>query len=239
MTRCRIALLPLAIALLSSAASAQTRYYGEDNTGSESTRAPLVNALSARSAFLSRLVGVGTADFESGSELSLTFPGAGTASLSAGYTRAIQTGTNDFGRYPTSGVTYLEADANALTISFDQDIAAFGFYGIDLGDYNSQLTLRFYDGNTVVDTWTPYTPAGSECPNSYCGSIKFIGTISAVAFNRVTFTGTNTADAFGYDDMTIGTAQQLRTVPEPTSVVLVIAGVVGLALLKRLRQRAT
>jgi hypothetical protein len=237
MTRCRIVLLPLALALLSSVASAQTRYYGEDNTGSESTRATLVNALAARNAFLSQLVGVGTADFESGSELLLAFPGAGTATLSTGYTREIPTGTNDFGRYPTSGVTYLETNANALTISFDQYIAAFGFYGIDLGDFNSQLTLRFYDGNTVVDTWTPYIPAGFECPNRYCGSVKFIGTISAVSFNRVTFTGTNTADSFGYDDMTIGTVEQVKPVPEPTSVVLLIAGFVGLVVVKRFRQR--
>jgi hypothetical protein len=51
-------------------------------------------------------------------------------------------------------------------------VAAFGFWGIDIGDFGGQLTLELRNGATVLDTLTVPNTAGSggRTDGSCCSS---------------------------------------------------------------------
>jgi hypothetical protein len=144
------------IMLVSTAKAIPVTFFGEDLGLGETTRLPShPNADAAKTAFLSNLVGVGTETFESFSNgtpapLDIAFSGAGTATLAGtnAYVSTVSTGTNGVGRYPISGDNYLETGSN-FTVSFSQAISAFGFYGIDIGDFSGQLTITYENGDSV------------------------------------------------------------------------------------------
>ena len=77
-----------ALGLAANAHAAYITYFGEDqNISAYTPLASTPNASAAETSFLSFLSGVGTEDFESlsgSAPLVLTFPGAGTATLSGG-----------------------------------------------------------------------------------------------------------------------------------------------------------
>lgn len=254
----RTALLTGAIAsatlLLANTAHAQcsatafgTDCWGIDADGSEATRATNVNALAARNAFFSNLVGVGTEDFEGFAAgttppMPIDFGAAGTATIFGDATVRNQgAGTNGFGRYPTSGVRYLEAasgtsgSTNTFRIDFSDPVAAFGFYGVDLGDFSSNVTLRFsLLGGGLRDWELPY-----EVPLAG-GNIQYAGVIDTRLFTSVEFIaseGTATGDFFAFDDFSIGSLEQVRLVPEPASFALMGFGLVGLAGVARRRHQ--
>ena len=102
-----------------------------------------------------------------------------------------------------------------------------------MGEYTCKHTLEFYNNGTLIGTWTPYTTTFTECPNDYCGSLKYIGTINTATFNEVLFRGSDVDDKFAFDDMTVGSLQQ---VPEPSSFAMVGAGLLGLAMAARRRR---
>ncbi len=233
--------------LVGSTADAQT-FFGEDLNGSPTTRlGAFPNATDARSSFLSGLSGVGTESFEgfaarSGGPLNLTFPGAGTATLSGDVeVRSLPTGST-LGRYPTDGNNYLQARFGPsafenFQINFSSPVAAFGFMGTDIGDFGSQLMLTFIRTggvNTVVNV--PHSlGAGASSPAD--GAALFFGMInSANPFDAVEFSaafvGAST-DVFGFDQMTIGSVDQVipdpTVVPEPATVVTLATGLAAMA----------
>ncbi len=231
-----ILVLALALAVV-PVSGAPLIFFGEDLGLGEGTRLPsFPNASAARTSFLSNLVGVGTEDFEgfpdgTGAPLALTFPGSSgsiTATLSgSGSTNEVTSGTNGVGRYPTSGNMYWES-GSAFTINFSAPVAAFGFYGIDIGDFNGQLTVTRNSG--AVTTFTvPNTVSGSG------GSVLFWGIIDpADPFTQVIFGNTAAGtDFFGFDDMTIGDAKQVNIVPEPGTYAMLGAGLLAVGLLRR------
>ena len=227
-----IAFALLAGSLSMSANAAPQFFFGEDlGLGEYVPLSSWVNADAAQASFLSKLIGVGTETFEgfgtTTAPLDLTFPGAGTATLSgSGSVWATSPGsTNGIGRYATSGSRYWDT-GSLFTITFTNPIAAFGFYGIDIGDYNGQVTLTtshgdvFNIGNTV---------------NGLGGSVLFWGIIDVEKpFSSLTFGNTAAgSDYFAFDDMTIGTAQQVVTeVPEPGMLALLGIGL-GAGILRR------
>ena len=211
-------------------------YFGEDlGLGEGPTRiAVFPNSSTAQSNFLSQLVGVGIETFEAPDQtagqtapLVLTFPGAGTATLSGGgsITAVAPGGTNGFGRFGTSGVQYWEA-TQTFGINFSDPVAAFGFYGIDIGDCKGQVTVTAINGGTNVYNVgnTLNGPGGSVL---FWGLIDTINPISSVAFGN-TNPGT---DFFAFDDMIIGSAKQV--IPEPGSLALLGLGLAGLATVRR------
>jgi hypothetical protein len=228
------------------ASAAPITFFGEDlNPGL--TVPPGGNANLARLEFLSNLAGgVGTETFEgfalgTGAPLNISFPGSTgniTATLAGPGAYGIENnaggggtgGAASVGRFNTTpgGSQFLEAAAGQnFTITFSSPIAAFGFFGTDIGDFSGQLTLALTQGG-VVNIPIPHTVGGPNGSLLYWGFIDQVNTYTAIAFNT-----TQSVDRFGFDDMTVGDLGQV--VPEPGTLTLVGLGLVGLCLRGRRR----
>jgi len=219
--------------LAGSLQAAPVIYFGEDTDGS------LTNAQAAEADFLSNLTGVTIEDFE-GLTAGDTFP----INISFGTTTATLTGTTIIGntgiadsgiggRFAVSGTQYLNlgtSDANSFTLTFDAPQAAFGFYGTDIGDFDGQLTLSL-DGGAAIDI--PHT---LNAPN---GSDLYFGLIDVDnPFTTIQFSSGVLNDAFGFDDFTIGTREQVvdNDVSAPGSLAVLGASLLGLGIARRRRK---
>lgn len=213
-----------------SAFALQTTFYGYDGGPKLTTNSDI-----ARDAFFSNLIGVGTEDFESftdgeGAPLVVGFGSAGTATLTG--MGAIQSGDST-GRWAISGTKYWEAPGSStslFSITFTEEIAAFGFYGTDIGDFQGQVTVTTENG--VSTTYTIPHPINQ---NNYAYTALYWGVIDTVnPFTSITFANTGSGeDWFGFDDFSIGTIEQVTPVPEPGTMLLLGFGLVGLAGLRR------
>lgn len=127
------------------------------------------------------------------------------------------------GVYPTSGdQAWLSLETFNMTFSTPQ--AAFGFYGVDIGDNQGQLLLDLLRPNASTLTLTiPHTVGGRPG-----GSLLFFGVIDLQnPFSEVRFRNTNPIfDGFAFDDMTIARASQV--IPEPSSLTFLSIGISAL-----------
>jgi len=226
-----------------SNANAYAIFTGAD--GNNNPNVPLSsmpNATAAETAFKSHLTGVGTETFEGRSgaaPLPLSFGAAGTATLQGGgMVSSAISGTTNGGRYSVGGGSnYWEVEATqsgGFQVIFSQDIAAFGFYGTDIGDFGGTLSLQFLnDSNVVISTVVVPTAAANVAD----GSALYFGAIAAnnnELFKSVRFVSTlGTGDVFGFDNLTIGAKEQVTSVPEPTTLALLSLGVLGFAAARR------
>ena len=208
-------------------AHAYSTYFGEDLNNSESV--PLSsypNAKNAQNQFLSNLVGVGTENFEGFSNgtktpLSLNFTGAGTATLngSGGVVASVTPGQTDgSGGYAISGNKYFDINAASFSIDFTQPVAALGFYGVDVGDYGGQLTLTVTNTGGSTQTLTVPNTIGQNASTG--GSVLYYGFTASnpnEQISKVAFGNSFTGDIFAFDDFTVGSFQQVKAVPEPST----------------------
>ena len=241
------AVLGLAAVMSTPASAGYLTYFGEDlNNSSSVPLATHANADAAQSSFLASLLGVGTETFESfatgtGTPLALNFGAAGTATLAGGggTIATVAPGTtNGFGRYAISGSNYWEVDAGGggnfhVDFSIGGGIAAFGFYGVDIGDFGGTLTLTLANGSSTVIN-VPNTVGSNGSTDGSVLYFGIIGTTAADLFTSITFnTSTGQGDVFAFDNLTIGSLEQVRPTPEPGSLALIGIGLAALALRKR------
>lgn len=226
--------------LPASAMAAPVTFFGENLTPGGTVSG---DPATARASFLAGLAGgVGTEDFEGFSPgdatpLALSFPGSSgaiTATLSGPGT---DIDTGGAGRFPTSGSQYVETPGGGdFTIAFSAPIAAFGFYGTDLGDVSNDLVITLTDTDSNETSFTIDTAGSPSGSLIFWGFIDSMTSYTMIEFDNVPGSG----DVFGFDDMTIGDAGQVTLdVPEPGALALFGLGLAGLGFARRRKRMAS
>lgn len=244
----------------STASAGYQSFFGEDpNNSPTNPLATVPFSSAAETGFRAMLTGAGTETFEAqttgaGGPLALSFPGFSgsiTATLSggSGAVREVDEGTtNGFGRYSipsASSRKYWEVDAGRTTgnfiVEFSKAIAAFGFYGVDIGDFGGQLALDLLRAdNSVISSLVVSNTQGVN--GNTDGSVLYFGIIGDAAsddFFKVRFRTTTGAssDVFAFDNFTIAERAQIEPpggpVPLPGTLALLGAALTGLGLARR------
>lgn len=235
-----VALSALTVCVVLTPASAATYYYGAANQAT--------TAQQAHTSFLAALGGAPTAieDFEDnvpvGNLLSLnvgeTAPLAFTPLGLTGSVRrdaslfGVLIGHNEFFQniHPHSGTGHLVGQAlpftTLMTLTFDQPITAFGFYGNASSDMRVSLGT---ESSVPVTTATPYSDHNGVIPYNF-----FFGATSDTPFTTVSFFNNgNYNHALGMDDLEIAPAV---SVPLPAAAWMG-SGLLGVAGVLHLRKR--
>jgi hypothetical protein len=250
--RLATAMAAVTLATLPTAASAQSEFFGEDLFGFPSSAGVVSRSLvfptasAAQALFLAALTGdVGTETFESllhgtATPVPLTFPGAGLATVTGSgvvhsYGVSGEWRGND--RYPTSGDRFFDVLAGGdFAVQFATPVAAFGFFGVDIGDVAGQLSLEFVAAAGTTTVVVPHTVGSGQ---STTGGVIFYGRIDAAnPFTEVRFLNDTPGDNFAFDDMTIASVAQVRTAPEPSTLALLATAMAAGGGLAAWRRRA-
>lgn len=201
-----VAAVVFAIVSPPSSLGAPVVFFGQDLGQGEAVRlASHPNSDAARANFFLNLNNIGTENLESfatntAAPLAAIFPGAaGTATLLGnGAIATVVSGTNGVGRYPISGDNYWEASA-VFSLTFSQPISAFGFYGVDIGDFQGSVTLTLAGGGQT-QLVIPHTVGGLGGSVIYFGFYDAQSTYTGITFGN----SAPGVDFFGFDDFSIG-----------------------------------
>jgi hypothetical protein len=156
--------------------------------------------------------------------------GSSASSTTSPTTQVQQAGSDGLtnaGTYPTDGSRGISINStNKFSISFADTItgqptllAAFGYFGTDLGDLNNALTMQFFNGSTLLNPNELPIAVPTTSKNSSKFFFGYIADNSTQYFDRVVFLNSSTNDAIGIDQIKVGTPAQVTTaVPEPSSL---------------------
>lgn len=255
------AILSSALLFSMSASAGYLTFSGEDmNDDAVNPLATVPNSLAAEAQFKSNLSsGVATENFENQSPganapLTLDFKDLingnitqATLSGGDGFVNSVAPGTATAGRYSVPSANssnFWQANAgtaNSFTVTFSEAVAAFGFYGVDIGDFGGTLSIELTDVNGNVQTVT--VPATVGAGGSTDGSVLYFGVLSTGSssdFTSLTFKSTvGGGDVFAFDNFTIATRDQVdppTNVPLPGTLALAGLGLLGLGARSRRRQ---
>ncbi len=231
--------------------------------GTAGTVLPLANRVNSTVAFnqyLSNLTGVITESFETtakgtsindlapmlsgvASDFIYTTDSAGT--ISAGTTDAVSvqkanatTGMTNAGTFPTNGTQGISINSdNFFKIKFGSPLAAFSFWGTDLGDNSNTLTVILRKAGVEVGR-QPIDYLSANAGNS---SVFFFGAIaqnSRELFDEVQLLSSKANDAIGIDQLTVGTAAQVTQSSNAVPTPALLPGLLALAAGARRRSKA-
>lgn len=207
-----------------------TTYFGEDLNTNPTPEADAVtstpNSDAARALFLTGLTGTSTQDFETSTVgdangLVLNYPSSLTATMSGTAIEIValdgSTETDGFGRYSIPALTsfrFLLAEAGTdFTITFNQDISAFGFNATDIGDFAGTLEIVLLNASSVEVGRIPLSGVNATAG----GSVLYFGAVSqgvGYDFRSIRFESTaGSGDVFGFDNFTIARRTQLVSPP--------------------------
>jgi hypothetical protein len=189
-------------------------YTNGENTVPRPTN--LVATLQAATNFHARLIGTATESFESYSEndapTTLLF-GTNTATLSG--TRAVRVFSSSTqtrqGEFPITGSRCLDLAGGGgqfFTVTFNRPQAAFGFFGTDVEVNELRLVLVAADGGRRTNT-VPVTIPQGTAGAFFFGILDRETPFAAVEFRNIGAT----TDGLGFDDLTIGTPEQVIPAP--------------------------
>ena len=154
---------------------------------------------------------------------------------------------NAAGRFPVTipldGTQYL--DTNTVDLDFLIDfhntpVSALGFFGTDFGDFNGQVQIEVTDSNGDVTNFGmphPYEPITSTT-GTLNASLLFFGLTSDVPISQIHFSAVDKSgnisliDRFGFDNLVVAT-EAPSSVPEPSSLALLLASLVSLGMFYR------
>jgi len=127
------------------------------------------------------------------------------------------------------------------TAGFANIVVSFATQGTSTGFTSNQFQYSL-DGVSFVDFNPPYTPATAF------GAVPFVFSLAAIAglnnnpnaVFRIVFNGaTSSTGNNRIDNIVVEGTNATATIPEPTTVLLLLSGLGGLYKLKRRRQKAT
>jgi hypothetical protein len=161
------------------------------------------------------------------------------ASETVAVQKANSAGLTNAGTFPTDGVQGISINsANNFKIKFANPLAAFSFWGTDLGDRDNTLTVILRKaGVDVQSKLIDYLDA-----NAGNSSVFFFGGIAqnaAEQFDEVELLSSinSTGDAIGIDQLTVGTATQVTPSSTPVPTPALLPGLIALAASARRRGR--
>ena len=215
--------------------AAPITFFGEDGniTGNTPIAHPVSDA--AQASFFSNLTNIGTDGFDAVANGTTNVP----VNFANGITATLTGGTiqnfSSAGRFAISSPNYYKTFSNTFAVNFSSPIAAFGFYGTDIGDFGGQLTVTLTDLNNVQTTLTVPNLIGSGGSQPENGSVLYYGFYdTADTYSSITFGNSSGGnDGFGFDNFSVGTAGQVHPTPEPGSLALLGLGLASLISLRK------
>ncbi len=183
----------------------------------------------ASQSFRSDLTNVGVLDFEShkpGTSDSLSFDLGAVGSGTMTGSMAVNNVADD-GRFAISGTNYLEVKSGEdLVINLSGNVNAFGFWGTDISEFFSQITVTLSNGEEYS---VPHSLLGGSGSAMFWGIIDTENLIESITISSWGL-GWQT---HGLDDFYFGNMDPVVATPEPSTFALLGLSLLGLAVFRK------